>query len=151
MIKGIAKMKQETDLVKLTEEIRRAQAEIDSMTSRRQRILAKQQARDVLNSDTDNDGYDTPSSDSAADEAQALKVIEQYRLDPNMSKADKKLLKGAVKDSKKREHEEKKKAKQLAAVDKRVIDSDEEDEILMANLVFTQKMAKANKEEEKKD
>eukprot|EP00352_Strombidinopsis_acuminata_P007108 CAMPEP_0176361760 /NCGR_PEP_ID=MMETSP0126-20121128/17970_1 /TAXON_ID=141414 ORGANISM="Strombidinopsis acuminatum, Strain SPMC142" /NCGR_SAMPLE_ID=MMETSP0126 /ASSEMBLY_ACC=CAM_ASM_000229 /LENGTH=119 /DNA_ID=CAMNT_0017717439 /DNA_START=1416 /DNA_END=1775 /DNA_ORIENTATION=- len=118
------------------------------MTSRRQRILAKQQARDVLNSDTDNDGYDTPSDDSAADEAKALKVIEQYRLNPEISKADKKLLKGAIMDRKKKEKHDKHKAAKSVAVDKQLLDSDEENEMIMSQLVFAQGSANKKKGED---
>lgn len=94
-------MRAETDLVKITAQIRRAQAQIDSMTTKRQRILAKQQAADVL--DSESDGNESPDDDTAAEEAKALKVIEQYKKDPQITKADRKLMKGACVDKKKEE------------------------------------------------
>lgn len=121
------------------------------MTSRRQRILAKQQARDVLNSETDNDGYDTPTSDTDADEAKALKVIEQYHLNPEISKTDRKLLKGAIMDSKKREKKTKKAASKQAQTDLKLHDSDEEDDIVLHQMVFAQKEVAKNKTEEEKN
>lgn len=101
------------------------------MTSKRQRILAKQQARDVLNSETDGDGYDTPTSDSAADEAIALKVIEEYRKNPELSKTDRKLLKGALVTSKKKQKHEQRIQRTQATADLKLHDSDEEEQILM--------------------
>lgn len=118
-------MRSETDLVKLTAQIRRAQAQIDSMTTKRQRILAKQQAADVLDSESDGKD-DSPSDDTAAEEAKALKVIEQYKKDPKITKADRKLMKGACVDKKKQEKKDIHHANALAKVDNGVNDSDDD-------------------------